>query len=231
MLDHGQLGPATVVGTPAVSRTPSTSSVRPLTRTIQTPVLNSKSQGIRDSSSMSSIEENSALNVGPSQTSQTDHVPSAATTHILESEGNGAKGPPYVASPPALDTTTPAEDMAIRNSELLGRQLSDAVISTNNGKPTDGNSKSPIELPDTTIQNPPSRFISPSDISAQLFSNPKLAALRDPSLPQSQSNSPNVQTKPPAIVSAPILVNPKCSGYFVEPVCHSNVTYSSDISS
>lgn len=201
MLDHGQLGPPTVVGTPAISRTPSTSAVRPLTRSTQTPALES----------MSSINENPVPTTEPSQSLQNDTGPSSTTSSVSESAENNEKDSTYVASPPAMDSTTPAEDLAIRNSELLGRQLSDAVISTK-----DPNSRTPIELPDTTIQNPLDRLVSPADLSAQLFSNPKLAALRNPTLPQSQSMSS--QTRPPTVVSAPILVNPKCSGYFVEPV-------------
>ncbi|KZP33795.1 phosphatases II, partial [Athelia psychrophila] len=52
-------------------------------------------------------------------------------------------------------------------------------------------------------------LMSAAELSAQLYANPKLAGLRTPS----------VMTPPPAPVeSPPILVNPKCSGYFVEPM-------------
>ncbi|CDO77073.1 hypothetical protein BN946_scf184473.g17 [Trametes cinnabarina] len=87
-------------------------------------------------------------------------------------------------------------------------------------------------------QRPPlsvsSSFVHPSDLAAQLASHPKLAALRPPaglamtpasggasptrSVPQSpglaNAKSPNYF----ASISPPILVNPKCSGYFVEPM-------------
>lgn len=84
-----------------------------------------------------------------------------------------------------------------------------------------------------------SSFVHPSDLAAQLASHPKLAALRAPaglsmtplasgsgapSPARSAPQSPGVASAvtkssnyfPP--VSAPILANPKCSGYFVEPV-------------
>lgn len=50
----------------------------------------------------------------------------------------------------------------------------------------------------------------PSTLSAQLHSNPKLAALRTTGLPTS--------TTPPLISAPPILVDSRCSGYFVEAV-------------
>ncbi|OSC96594.1 hypothetical protein PYCCODRAFT_1378886 [Trametes coccinea BRFM310] len=87
-------------------------------------------------------------------------------------------------------------------------------------------------------QRPPlsmsSSFVHPSDLAAQLSSHPKLAALRPPMgltmTPASSGASPTrstpqspglVNAKSPnyfAPVSPPILVNPKCSGYFVEPM-------------
>ena len=50
----------------------------------------------------------------------------------------------------------------------------------------------------------------PSTLSAQLHSHPKLAALRTTGLPTS--------TTPPLIPAPPILVDSRCSGYFVEAV-------------
>ncbi|KAJ3998375.1 hypothetical protein F5050DRAFT_1567358 [Lentinula boryana] len=72
----------------------------------------------------------------------------------------------------------------------------------------------------------PSPLASPNDLAAQLYTNPKLAALRrgvSPPLPStapSGMDSPNVGGAgvKPVPVSPPILMNPKCSGYFVEPM-------------
>jgi len=63
--------------------------------------------------------------------------------------------------------------------------------------------------------DPPSvsAFVHPNSISAQLYANPNLAPLRTAGFPASA-------TQPPTLTSAPpILVDPRCSGYFVETVC------------
>ena len=58
-----------------------------------------------------------------------------------------------------------------------------------------------------------SGFAHPNSFSAHLYSNPALAALRATGIPAST-------TQPPTLASAPpILVDPRCSGYFVEAVC------------
>lgn len=53
----------------------------------------------------------------------------------------------------------------------------------------------------------------PHSISAQLYTNPKLAALRTTGLPTSTTPSPTLASAPP------ILMDQRCSGYFVEAVC------------
>lgn len=58
----------------------------------------------------------------------------------------------------------------------------------------------------------PSPLSSPSDLAAQPHSHPKLAGLRSSSSLASQVQSIIQPSSPP------ILANPKCSGYFVEPV-------------
>ncbi|KAH9478381.1 Dual specificity protein phosphatase MPK-4 [Psilocybe cubensis] len=236
MLDHGQLGPATpAIGTPAsvspaVSRRPSGSSgqgsLRPLIRP-------SISSGLTDSLAMSSIQEHPSTEQKLDlSSSQQESNSTSASTFALETEED-ADEPTAVGSPLSLKVNadgTAAADISIHKSEILGRQLSDAVISTIDDRnahlsrrnshhkvPSDAAVvESPMELPDTTIEQP-SRLISPSDLSAQLFSNPKLAGLRSPTLP-SQSTLSNNSVKGSTPVSAPILVNPQCSGYFVEPM-------------
>jgi dual specificity phosphatase 12 len=52
----------------------------------------------------------------------------------------------------------------------------------------------------------------PHSISAQLYANPKLAALRTTGLPKSTTPSPTLASVPP------ILADQRCSGYFVEAV-------------
>lgn len=53
-------------------------------------------------------------------------------------------------------------------------------------------------------------LVHPHSLAAQLQSNPKLAALRTTGLPTSTTPSPTLVTAPP------ILVDQRCSGYFVE---------------
>lgn len=112
----------------------------------------------------------------------------------------------------------------IQAASLLGRRLSDAVIAspadtTDNPSP-EGDSVSTSRM-SPTVPEPapaisthaqlPNSLANPSDLAAQLYANPKLAALR------SSANMAPMQPTGKA-ASPPILVNPKCSGYFVEPV-------------
>ncbi|KAI0052194.1 hypothetical protein FA95DRAFT_1553891 [Auriscalpium vulgare] len=55
---------------------------------------------------------------------------------------------------------------------------------------------------------------SPADLAAQLYANPKLAALRSPIV----GMTPMAPRIDKSSISPPILMNPKCSGYFVEPM-------------
>ncbi|KAI0764561.1 hypothetical protein BD413DRAFT_673337 [Trametes elegans] len=101
-------------------------------------------------------------------------------------------------------------------------------------------------LPSQQQQRPPlsatSSYVHPSDLAAQLSAHPKLAALRaPPGLAMTPASTPGGPASPTragsapqtsglaglnggrsanyfAPVSPPILVNPKCSGYFVEPM-------------
>ncbi|KAI1784869.1 hypothetical protein LXA43DRAFT_1066409 [Ganoderma leucocontextum] len=80
---------------------------------------------------------------------------------------------------------------------------------------------------------PSSSFAHPADLAAQLASHPKLAALRLPgglsmtplasaggvSPGRSAPQGPGLASvKEPNYLAPPILANPKCSGYFVEPM-------------
>ncbi|GAV99965.1 dual-specificity protein [Lentinula edodes] len=72
----------------------------------------------------------------------------------------------------------------------------------------------------------PPPLASPNDFAAQLHANPKLAALRGGVSPPLYGTTPlGVDSAAsggggakPQPVSPPILMNPKCSGYFVEPM-------------
>lgn len=56
-------------------------------------------------------------------------------------------------------------------------------------------------------------FVHPHGPSAQLHANPQLAALRTTDLPKSTTQPSTLASTPP------ILVDQRCSGYFVEAVC------------
>lgn len=94
------------------------------------------------------------------------------------------------------------EDISVEASRIIGRRLSDALNA----------SLKPDENAESTI----TQFIKPLDLVAELSSNPKLMALRTPGPISNQNNG---ILKSVSVASAPILVNPKCSGYFLEPVC------------
>jgi dual specificity phosphatase 12 len=113
---------------------------------------------------------------------------------------------PAKSSSTELDSSK--EDVSIDAAHILGLQLSDAVVSTvvdgkvqPEAQSKGGNSTGGASLP-------AEHFIRPSELSLHLFANPTLAALRS-------ANSP---ASPSIVNSPPILLNTKCSGYFVEPV-------------
>jgi dual specificity phosphatase 12 len=109
--------------------------------------------------------------------------------------------------------------------EGIGRDLSHALEESMAGdataSPEELTPRAPFPSTDITKRTaspppPPSGgtpYVSGADLAAQLSSNPKLAALRAAaSLSMTGLNGSR------AALSPPILMNPKCSGYFVEPV-------------
>jgi len=89
-----------------------------------------------------------------------------------------------------------------------------------NSVPTTGKSR-----PALALSTPASAgtFQHGAELTAQLHANPKLAGLRSPGgLSMTPMTPLHAVTAPRAIdkssISPPILMNPKCSGYFVEPM-------------
>ncbi|KAF9528366.1 hypothetical protein CPB83DRAFT_854486 [Crepidotus variabilis] len=237
MLDHGQLGPATPpLASPAISRRPS-SSVQPATATPlpggsivhvpgraepkRRPSGLSSVAAFGDSLSMSSIRDDSKKKSDSAL--DTDEEPdsprkSSNATQTLQLNGEGAT----------------EEDIAAKASRVLGRRLSGFVRAGTSesgpaNKKTDDSffiaegdavaTHSPKSAAEDKVDHAVTHLKSPSDLASQLFANPKLAALR------SQPPTPGAQTSPTfprhqsgLISSAPILANPLCSGYFVEPM-------------
>ena len=101
-------------------------------------------------------------------------------------------------------------------SRLLGH---DGIVTSRRGM-SDSLSMSALEVeeePEIEKENKPDSpsangFAHPNSISAQLYANPKLAALRTAGLPAGAAQSPTLASAPP------ILVDSRCSGYFVEAV-------------
>lgn len=69
----------------------------------------------------------------------------------------------------------------------------------------------------TVPAKPPvaSPFAHPSNLSAQLLANPSLAALRSTT---ASAATGAARARPPPVAVPPMLLDAKCSGYFLEPV-------------
>jgi dual specificity phosphatase 12 len=116
-------------------------------------------------------------------------------------EDGAAPAPPAPADGQAQQEPLPSTH-AFEAAARLGRRLSDAVLAS----PAD------MSPPEPTPDASATHFSSTDDIAAQLFANPKLRSSMMMS-PLTPLGSPKAHP-----VSPPILANPKCSGYFVEPV-------------
>ncbi|KAF8636906.1 hypothetical protein AX17_003157 [Amanita inopinata Kibby_2008] len=101
--------------------------------------------------------------------------------------------------------------LSIEDAILLGRSLSDAILSPASDMKLHEHDSCESE----TVNEKPPRpsLVNASDLAAQLYSNPKLATLRSPAGVTSSPVLPRNH-----VVSPPILANSKCSGYFVEPM-------------
>jgi dual specificity phosphatase 12 len=112
--------------------------------------------------------------------------------------------------------------MSDETARMLGRRMSDAMLSSpveirnrSSEKGADQQDTSEDDRPPGPEHHPPTYLVSPAELAAQLLANPKLAGLRSPMV-MTPLQSLSKTTSP---ISPPILMNPKCSGYFVEPVC------------
>ncbi|KAJ7185749.1 hypothetical protein C8R46DRAFT_982515 [Mycena filopes] len=245
MLDHGQLGaPTPAAGTPVPSRQPSMSgAVRPRMGSMAM----TDSRPRRPSGLASEALSMSALDTDDSpENGVSDHPATESVNGVRRASSDPHQRPrlrPLISgvadltmsslSMSALDTEDDPEDASPTDAEQqrthafnaatrLGRRLSDAVIAS----PADNTSPAAPETGDPgarpPLQTATTHFSSSEDIAAQLFANPKLAAFRAPlmspltPLTPLQGSGPGTPKGLP--VSPPILANPKCSGYFVEPM-------------
>ena len=219
MLDHGQLGPATPTDSPVGSRRPSSSSQAvsvprcPGESAPRRPSRLSFSSKFGESLSMSSIEPTTVQNAHPIHTlrnmlSHTSMDSTSALDIEDESETELNTLPANLSSTELDLNELTKEDVSIDAAHILGLQLSDAVVSavTDGKVQPEVQSKGGNSTGDASL--PVEHFIRPSELSLHLFANPTLAALR----------SANSSGSPSLVNSPPILLNAKCSGYFVEPV-------------
>ncbi|KAG1843142.1 hypothetical protein DFJ58DRAFT_805018 [Suillus subalutaceus] len=204
MLDHGQLGPPTPALpslSPATSRRPSANDRGTSSRR---PSMSLGARALMESLSMSSL-------------SMTSLSMSALDTEDDHESDEPKNGHTDDLSPPRVNVKSSRSSSM--SMEGLGKNLSDALdasVTTDEGPSTGTATQSETvrvlssvhESQDTSKTGGPPQ--PPLDLAAELHSHPKLAALRmPPSLSMTGIRSP---------VSPPILMNPKCSGYFVEPM-------------
>ncbi|KAJ3812781.1 hypothetical protein EV368DRAFT_41057 [Lentinula lateritia] len=221
MLDHGQIGPATPVITPATSRRPSTTQPQqPISR--RSSRLGSDSRPRRPSGLAVTSPPLTATPKGP--TGSRPPIPrpfGSASKSIMETmsmsaldsddeddEGNNVMSPGTIKLTnirrPSGSATPTSPNTFAQVATHIGRRMSNAMLTP----PVD---ETHISATDT-VGHTSSPLVSPNDFAAQLHANPKLAALRGGVSP------PSYGTTPLGPVSPPILMNPKCSGYFVEPM-------------
>ncbi|KNZ78667.1 Dual specificity protein phosphatase 12 [Termitomyces sp. J132] len=195
--------------------------------------------GLGDSLTMSSISnESSGVGAIPmSRRSSNDkllrnlpeipHAQDGRSSSALESDDEEPNVASELAASPTDVAGGPVE-ISHETAKFIGRRMSDALLSPT-GEPKESpldtlgklkHTLSDSQVPSQTSEKSlPTTLISPSELAAELMTNPKLAALRAPH-PGSQSTGvtqPHTVAKAPP-QSPPILMNPKCSGYFVEPM-------------
>lgn len=199
MVDHGQFS----APSPAVSFSPVAPSPLPLSPSRGTPAESPLSQ---------SYEEPSAIPVDDSTVDEAEELGRQLSEKVTIAE---------TQDPSKQEDVAPEDTLA--DSPPLVRSAPNPV-SQCPGSTSTVNARPPFIPP--SRRQPPSALSHPSNISAQLYSNPVLAGLR-PGLTVVPAPSPSLNTSPhpngstsssPAAYSPSNLISPKCSGYFVEPV-------------
>jgi len=162
----------------------------------------SQSQSRRSSSFGTDLRSRllAGLSLGPSSLSMsaldsdddesTDSTPATISTHRTDGTH-----------------TTDTTPSSLTTETVIGNP--DSVPIVNKGRPPP---TSPTAAPGvSTLQHG-------AELSSQLHSNPKLAALRSPGGLSMTPLQTTTRVIDKASISPPILMNPKCSGYFVEPM-------------
>jgi len=147
---------------------------------------------------------------------------SALTTEDDSEERKTAS--PHPEGPSQSGTTHKSGTIPSNTSiKAVIRRPSDVVVSSpgeHNGASSEPSPDNVSEPPPAPIAHPPAltQYASASDLAAQLYANPKLAALRSPMNMTPTGTNPVQPARKSMPISPPILANPKCSGYFIKPV-------------
>lgn len=193
MLDHGQLGPPT----PAVSFSP----IFPSSPLISGP----SKQSISRLGTATHIPEQNVKPLNSDEIEEAEQLGREFSDVVTISEATNNDSGKVVA-----DNSTTTSFTGTRSADTPPEQIVGSDVSSEIHQPA---------LPSRKASSPTAGLSHPSDLAAQLYANPKIAALRS-GLSLVPHPSPSLGTSPdprPAF-SPPIIVNPKCSGYFVEPV-------------
>ncbi|KAF8889666.1 hypothetical protein BD779DRAFT_325060 [Infundibulicybe gibba] len=218
MLDHGQLGPPTPAArTPAQSRRPSSTvssaSRRPSMTQATRPTITPLTEATPRRPSLLGLGSLDSLTMSPLASDGVD-PPRRPPARVLPAIARGGMEAALSMSALESDDSDPEEGKSsdaapmgvLEASKLLGRQLSDAIITTppdapygEGARPAQDDAKQPLT---TTID---------ADLVMHITGKLRSNSLRSPPI------SPLSPLKS-QFISPPILANPKCSGYFVEPM-------------
>ncbi|KAH9006396.1 hypothetical protein EDB86DRAFT_2794439 [Lactarius hatsudake] len=138
-------------------------------------------------------------------------IPSSLSMSALDSDDEEA------ADSTSATVPTPITS-GINNTDTAPSSLATETIIENTDSALSTNkSRLPLTL-STSAAAGVSTLQHGADLAVQLHSNPKLAALRSPGGLTMTPLQTSTRVVDKASISPPILMNPKCSGYFVEPM-------------
>jgi len=143
-------------------------------------------------------------------------IPSNLSMSALDSDDEEAVGSPTV---PSATTSTPrigGTSTADTAPSTLTPGTSGTISENRDSAPTSGKSHPQLALSTTSASA--GTLQHGADLAAQLHANPKIAALRSPGGLAMTPLNTATRVLDKSSISPPILMNPKCSGYFVEPM-------------
>ncbi|KAI0947581.1 hypothetical protein AcW1_009302 [Taiwanofungus camphoratus] len=237
MLDHGQLGPATPASlsalSPVTSRRPSMHDGKPLSPLTALSPPSSRRPSFKEgrplgpltplSPTSPTVSRRSSQHDPPARTrlgSNTDTRPLKSS--LLAFEGAAQLGQDISDS--LSESALEGEDSADEDTQNAIGDNTGAKMAEHSPPPMSPSSSNEARtgLPPMVARrlSQSNGFSHPSDLAAQLYANPKLAALRQPvaMTPLTSTSTSSSSGMRVAPHSPPIIINPKCSGYFVEPM-------------